>query len=94
MEQQLNTFRQDVLLKIQNLKDEIKDSNKTIREAIKNQTLELKQKIRVSIVNQTNLGRQLHGEINNLTLEFKGLAAQINQTDEGRIKVHFQREKS
>ena len=92
--EQTKKFRQDVLLKIQNLKDEIEDSNKTIREAINNQTVELKQKIKVSIVNQTNLGRQLLGEINNLTSEFKGLAAQINQTDEGRIKVHFQREKS
>ena len=79
---------QDILQEIQNLKNEIEDSKEkeTIKfeQAIRNQILELKQEIKVFIENQTN----------NLTSEFEDLAARVNQTDKGRVKVHFKSEKS
>ena len=79
---------QKILQEIQNLKNEIEDSKEkeTIKfeQAIRNQTMELKQEIKVFIENQTN----------NLTSEFEDLAARVNQTDKGRVKVHFKSEKS
>ena len=79
---------QNILQEIQNLKNEIEDSKEkeTIKfeQAIRNQTMELKQEIKVFIENQTN----------NLTSEFEDLAARVNQTDKGRVKVHFKSEKS
>ena len=79
---------QKILQEIQNLKNEIEDSKEkeTIKfeQAIRNQILELKQEIKVFIENQTN----------NLTSEFEDLAARVNQTDKGRVKVHFKSEKS
>ena len=79
---------QGILQEIQNLKNETEDSKERetnkFEQAIKDQTLELKQEKKVSIKNQTN----------NLTSEFEELAARVNQTDEGRVKVHFKSEKS
>ena len=74
----------EILQAIQNLKDSEEKETKKFEQAIRNQTLQLKQEIKVSIENQTN----------NLTSEFEDLAARVNQTDKGRVKVHFQREKS
>ena len=79
---------QEIVQEIQNLKNETKDSKgretKKIEQAIRIQTLELKQELKVSIENQTN----------NLTSEFEDLAARVNQTDKGRVKVHFKSENS
>ena len=75
---------QDILQEIQNLKDSKEKETKKFEQAIRNQTLQLKQEIEVSIENQTD----------NLTSEFEDLAARVNQNDEGRVKVYFQREKS
>ena len=75
---------QDILQEIQNLKDAKEKETKKFEQAIRNQILELKQEIKVSIENQTN----------NLTSEFEDLAARVNQTDKGRVKVHFKSEKS
>ena len=75
---------QAILQEIKNLKDSKKKETKKFEQAIRNQTLQLKQEIEVSIENQTD----------NLTSEFEDLAARVNQTDEGRVKAYFQREKS
>ena len=75
---------QAILQEIKNLKDSKKKETKKFEQAIRNQTLQLKQEIEVSIENQTD----------NLISEFEDLAARVNQTDEGRVKVYFQREKS
>ena len=76
---------QEILQEIQNLKNETEDSEiEQIEQAIRIQTLELKQEIKVSIENQTN----------NLTSEFEDLAARVNQTDKSWVKVHFKSEKS
>ena len=75
---------QDILQEIENLKASKEKETKKFEQAIRNQTLQLKQEIEVSIENQTD----------NLTSEFEDLAARVNQTDEGRVKVYFQREKS
>ena len=80
----INKKGQDILQAIQNLKDSEEKETKKFEQAIRNQTLQLKQEIKVSIENQTD----------NLTSEFEDLAARVNQTDEGRVKVYFQREKS
>ena len=80
----INKKGQDILQAIQNLKDSEEKETKKFEQAIRNQTLQLKQEIEVSIENQTD----------NLTSEFEDLAARVNQTDEGRVKVYFQREKS
>ena len=75
---------QDILQEIENLKASKEKETKKFEQAIRNQTLQLKQEIKVSIENQTN----------NLTSEFEDLAVRVNQTDKGRVKVNFQREKS
>ena len=75
---------QDILQEIENLKASKEKETKKFEQAIRSQTLQLKQEIEVSIENQTD----------NLTSEFEDLAARVNQTDEGRVKVYFQREKS
>ena len=80
----INTKGQEILKAIQNLKDSEEKETKKFEQAIRNQTLQLKQEIKVSIENQTN----------NLTSEFEDLAVRVNQTDKGRVKVNFQREKS
>ena len=74
---------QKILQEIQNLKNEIEDSKEkeTIKfeQAIRNQTMELKQEIKVFIENQTN----------NLTSEFEDLAARVNQTDKVGLKFNL-----
>ena len=75
---------QAILQEIKNLQHSKTKETKKFEQAIRNQTLQLKQEIEVSIENQTD----------NLTSQFEDLAARVNQTDEGRVKVYFQREKS
>ena len=43
---------------------------------------------------QTRECSSLVNKINHLTSEFEDLAAKVNQSDEGRVKVHFKSEKS
>ena len=43
---------------------------------------------------QTRECSSLVKKINHLTSEFEDLAAKVNQSDEGRVKVHFKSEKS
>ena len=76
------------------LKDSKDNQTKQFEQAIKNHTLELKQEIKISIENQTRERQLLVNEINHLTSEIEDLAARVNQTDEGRVKVHFKSEKS
>ena len=76
------------------LKDSKDNQTKQFEQAIKNHTLELKQEIKISIENQTRDRQLLVNEINHLTSEIEDLAARVNQTDEGRVKVHFKSEKS
>ena len=75
----INKKGQDILQEIQNLKDSEEKETKKFEQAIRNQTLQLKQEIKVSIENQTN----------NLTSEFEDLAVRVNQTDKGRLKLIF-----
>ena len=75
-------------------KDSKGNQTKQFEQAIKNHTLELKQEIKISIENQTRERQLLVNEINHLTSEIEDLAARVNQTDEGRVKVHFKSEKS
>ena len=42
--------------------------------------------------NQTRDCSSLVNKINHLTSEFEDLAARVNQSDEGRVKVHFKSE--
>ena len=76
------------------LKDSKDNQTKQFEQAIKNHTVELKQEIKISIENQTRERQLLVNEINHLTSEIEDLAARVNQTDEGRVKVHFKSEKS
>ena len=76
------------------LKDSKDNQTKQFEQAIKNHTLELKQEIKISIENQSRERQLLVNEIKHLTSEFEDLTARVNQTDEGRVKVHFKSEKS
>ena len=87
----LETKIEKQILVLKNSKD---NQTKQFEQAIKNHTLELKQEIKISIENQTRERQLLVNEINHLTSEIEDLAARVNQTDEGRVKVHFKSEKS
>ena len=76
------------------LKDSKDNQTKQFDQAIKNHTLELKQEIKISIENQTRERQLLVNEINHLTSAIEDLAARVNQTNEGRVKVHFKSGKS
>ena len=49
---------------------------------------------KVSSIETRECSWLLVNKINHLTSEFEDLAARVNQTDEGRVKVHFKSEKS
>ena len=73
----------------------LKEVNEQLNEVLEdvNDTVS-KIRDKVSSIQTIECSGLLANKINHLTAKFEDLAARVNQSDEGRVKVHFKSEKS